>query len=221
MADTKEVDPILDDDNINAWERQERLNAEKRAQDALGAPIERPASGNAAAPSDAGEYVGNDWGANYIPAGVGTRSSADSLARSYINTIYDSRKDAALSALRDAYEKNIFELELAKSKLPQGYDASRGAASASGEIGKNAFNEHAAARGLGSGAGAQAKLSIDAVTLGTLGKLSAEESSKLAELEMKRFDLAREYNNKSAQEASKWDADKADALYKDLVRTLK
>ena len=168
-------------------------------------------------------YSGGGDGTKYIPlppppsyggATMPTQSSADS----YIRQINRAQSDATLAALKGAYEQNVLVLDDAASRLPELYDVSRNRVYGESEIQRNAFNEHAAAQGLGSGAGTQVRLSKDNALLGNLASLSREEAGKRADLLLQKTKLMTAYNDGIATAKASGDLTLAKALYEDMIR---
>lgn len=141
-----------------------------------------------------------------------------STAEKYIKELYAAQADAALNALKSAYEQNVQTLDSASSRLPDVYNAARNRIHGESEIERGAFNERAAAQGLGSGAGSQARLSFDNALLGNLGEVSREEAGKKSDLLLEKSRLETAYKNSIAEAKSKNDLALAKDLYGDAVR---
>jgi len=153
-------------------------------------------------------------GSAYTPTSI---SSASSQA-SYIRELYSAQTDAALNALRSAYEQNVLAVDDAMTRVGVDYESARNRAHGDSEVVKNAFNERAAASGLASGAGSQARLSYDNALMGNLGAISIAEADKRADLLLEKAKLASAYRNSIEAARTKGDTALAKALYDDAVR---
>jgi len=170
-----------------------------------------------------GSYLGGIDGTEYNPITQdddlntpklrGASSQAD-----YINSLYDAQKQAALAALKSAYDKNVAALDAQAARLPGYFQEARNSTAASAEVSKANFNEYAAASGLNSGAGGQARLAMNNQLLGSLGSIDNSESQAREDLDTQRTQLAANYENAIAQAMTSGDLQRAQALYQEAVR---
>ena len=152
---------------------------------------------------------------------VGYRAATLPKAQSmeaYINAIYSAQEELALDRLKSQYAQNVLELDNASAKIPAEYMRARNRTSSDNEIAKSAFNERAAARGLSSGAGTQATLSMNNALLGGLASISASEADALSKVELSRMQLQTAYSSNISKAIAENNLEKASALYKELVR---
>lgn len=171
-----------------------------------------------------GSYLGGNDGSEYNPISQddgdlntpklrGASSQAE-----YINSLYDAQKQAALAALKSAYDKNVAALDAQSQKLPGYFQEARNSTAASAEVSKANFNEYAAASGLNSGAGGQARLAMGNQLLGSLGSIDNSEAQAKNDLETQRTQLAANYENAIAQAMANGELQRAQALYQEAVR---
>ncbi|MDR0861985.1 MAG: hypothetical protein LBN30_04325 [Oscillospiraceae bacterium] len=138
-------------------------------------------------------------------------------AEEYIRDMYAAKEEANRAALRTAYDANVLTLEAEAAKIPLNYGAARNATAGDYEVRKAALNEYAAGNGLGSGAGTQARLSIDNAALGALTTLHRAEAQDKSEVELERAKLDAKYRNDIAAAAMDGNFELAKALLNDFV----
>jgi hypothetical protein len=170
-----------------------------------------------------GQYSGGSDGSQYIGIGGAPTYTAPTLPsatsqESYINSLYAAQQEAALQALKTAYDANINTINATKEQIPLEYQTARNSAASQSALGKQAWNEYAAAAGLASGASAQANLAQNNVLQGNLSNISQAESTALAELELQRTQIMTGYQNAIAQAIADGNLEKARALYDEAVR---
>jgi len=174
-----------------------------------------------------GSYLGGTEGIDYIPLEKETHGrsaptaptlrSATSQA-DYVNSLYDAQRQAALTALKTAYENNKVTLDAQAEKIPGIYQDARNTTAAQSEQNRANFNEYAAASGLNSGAGGQAQLAMTNQLLGSLSGIDRSEAEAKNDLETERTRLATNYENAIAQAIADGDLQRAQALYQEAVR---
>ena len=157
-----------------------------------------------------------------VPLSGGAKSSSasrgPSSAAELINSMYAAREQAALNALKSAYDQNVLTLNAAGERIPADYQDARNRTAAMSEIQRANFNEFAAGRGLNSGAGSQAHLSFSNALLGNLSGITAAEANAKADLALQRARLESAYTNDVAKAVADGDLAKAQALYNDFLR---
>ena len=136
----------------------------------------------------------------------------------YIQAMAQAKREAAVSQLQAAYEKNLAQLDRAKGEIAPTYEAARNRAAGQAAQSRRQFNEYAAAHGLGSGLGGQAQLALSNHLQGTLGDLSAREADAVSKLELERAQAEADYNAALAQARSEGDYELARQLYDEKVR---
>lgn len=172
-----------------------------------------------------GSYLGGTDGTEYNPITQGDDSAPStprlrgaSSQADYINSLYNAQKQAALAALKSAYDKNTAALDAQAAKLPGYFQEARNSTAASAEISKANFNEYAAASGLNSGAGGQARLAMNNQLLGSMGSIDSSEAQARNDIDTQRTQLAANYENAKAQAMTNGDLRRAQALYQEAVR---
>lgn len=136
----------------------------------------------------------------------------------YIEDMNRAKREAALAALRAAYDKNVSWLNRAQDAIAPEYQSARNQAAGQAELQKKNFAEYANAQGLNSGAGGQAQLSFSNALQGNLSNISAKEASTMADLELQRSQMETDYNNAIAQAEAQGDYELAQQLYQEKVR---
>lgn len=136
----------------------------------------------------------------------------------YINELYDTAREQALSALESAYDREVMSYDYAAARIPAQYYDARNAASAEAALARQSVNEQFAASGLNTGAAGQARLSLAVAEQGALGALGREQAAALAELEMRRAEAESEYKAAVAEAIASSELERAQALYDEAVR---
>lgn len=136
----------------------------------------------------------------------------------YINELYDTAREQALSALESAYDREVTSYDYAAAHIPAQYYDARNAASAEAALARQSVNEQFAASGLNTGAAGQARLSLAVAEQGALGALGREQAAALAELEMRRAEAESEYKAAVAEAIASSELERAQALYDEAVR---
>ncbi len=136
----------------------------------------------------------------------------------YINELYDTAREQALSALESAYDREVTSYDYAAARIPAQYYDARNAASAEATLARQSVNEQFAASGLNTGAAGQARLSLAVAEQGALGALGREQAAALAELEMRRAEAESEYKAAVAEAIASSELERAQALYDEAVR---
>ena len=180
---------------------------------------------------DVGSRVLGDDGTLYqmtesggVAAGAAASGNAASdlpsagSAQQYIKEMYAARREAALQAFKSAYDDGMNALAATAAGLPKKYQAARNQAAAQSEIQRANFNEYAAAKGLGSGAGGQAMLAIGNQLQSDLSAIGSAEADALAGLELQRAQLSARYRNDIAKAIADGNLAEAAALYDDFIR---
>lgn len=136
----------------------------------------------------------------------------------YINELYDTAREQALSALESTYDREVTSYDYAAARIPAQYYDARNAASAEAALARQSVNEQFAASGLNTGAAGQARLSLAVAEQGALGALGREQAAALAELEMRRAEAESEYKAAVAEAIASSELERAQALYDEAVR---
>lgn len=136
----------------------------------------------------------------------------------YVKQMHKARQDAALAELKRAYEQNLQGQKRAAAEITGTYQTARNQAAGSAAIERRNFAEYAAARGLGSGAAAQAELAREVALQGALSDIGSREASARADARLRQEQLETEYRNAVAQAKAAGDADLAAALYREMTR---
>lgn len=162
-------------------------------------------------------FSGGEDGSQYIPLPA-EQTQAPPEADQYITNIYDEYAKAQQLALDSAYKENMNILNAAGAKIPGQYQTARNQAAAQSGIQQGNFNEYAAASGLNSGAGGQARLAMGNQLQGNLSGISQAEADALSDLELQRTQLTTKYNNDITQAIADGNFKKAQALYDNYWR---
>lgn len=138
---------------------------------------------------------------------------------SYIEAMNKAQQEAALQALKAAYEQNIAALDRTKETIAPQYEQARNQAAGQAELQRRQFNEYAAVNGLNSGVGGQAQLAMNSALQNNLNTLAGQEADALAELELQRQQTELDYNNAIAQAKAEGNYQLAQLLYQEKVRS--
>lgn len=135
-----------------------------------------------------------------------------------VNRLYDARREAALAALRSAFEANSSTLEAQRAEIPGVFQTQRNAAAAQSEQAGRSFNEYAAASGLNSGTGGQAALARSNRLQGDLSALGQQEAAEQRKLESQLAQLKVQYQNDIASAIANGEYERAAALLEEYRR---
>lgn len=160
--------------------------------------------------SSSGGGGGGSYTAPILP------SATDQSA--YINAMYAANEQAARDNLRAEYENNLAQLDYQQGRLPETYNAAVDQANAQSTINRLNFNEAAAANGLNTGAGSQARLSQNNALLSNVSAIRKAQADAQAELDLQRTQMEAQYQQAIREAVAKNDLEKAQALYQEAKR---
>ncbi|MBP3486178.1 MAG: hypothetical protein J6J81_04990, partial [Oscillospiraceae bacterium] len=126
--------------------------------------------------------------------------------------------EAALAALKGAYESSIAGYGRAADALGDQYANAKNQAAAQAALARKAFAEQAQASGLNYGVTGQAELARSSMLQRELAGLDSDQAGKLADLDVERTKLQADYEAAIARAKADGDASLANALYQELVR---
>jgi len=173
-------------------------------------------------PMPPGGLVPGGGGGGSWNLGVGAPPSMGltqpSSAERYINELFAAKELSNLNALRAAYDQNVLKLNAAGDQIPLEFKEAQNRLAAQSAVQRANFNEHSAGRGLNSGAGSQAYLSMSNALQNNLSNLTRSETEAQANLTLQRAKLETAYRNDVAQAISDGNMARARALYDDFVR---
>ncbi|MDR2501958.1 MAG: hypothetical protein LBC78_01770 [Oscillospiraceae bacterium] len=202
------------------WDAKARGDENTMAKAHQAAQLVRQSSGaNYSGGADGSEYIplsGHD-----VPGGGSGGSGYGNYGRSadsYITDMYDRQTEKNLAALKSAYDDNLLAMEGARLNIAADFQAARNELEGNSEIERQALLEYAAAKNLGSGAGAQVNLAAENARLSGHTGIGIKESAKNAEIDLDIAKLETQYKNDIAAELAKGNYAKAEQLYKDFVR---
>lgn len=192
-------------------------------------PVEQEEAGGYATGSitGAGKYVTPTVTPGYTQAQM-DQAIQDALAAQRQQSQYDlseqlrrqkaAETEAALAALKGAYESSIAGYGRVADKLGGQYANAKNQAAAQAALARKAFAEQAQASGLNYGVTGQAELARSSMLQRELAGLDSDQAGKLADLDVERTKLQADYEAAIAQAKADGDASLANALYKELVR---
>lgn len=167
---------------------------------------------------DGSQYIGLDSGVTKDSGYQASQLPSATSQADYINGLYAAQQEAALQALKSAYDQNIIDVDALAAKIPQTYQSARNQTAATAEQNKANWNEYAAASGLNVGTGAQGNLSMSNQLLGDMGSINSQEANAVNDLDTQRLKIQTQYQNAIAQAIAEGDLAKAQALYQEAVR---
>lgn len=144
--------------------------------------------------------------------------AAPTSQSTYVDSLYEAQRRAALAALKSAYDQNVIDVDAQAAKIPQTYQAARNQTAAAAQQGQAAFDERAAAMGLSSGASGQAALSMTNQNTSNQNTINTQQANAVNDLETARLKLSTAYQNDIAQAIAQGDITRAQALYQEAVR---
>ena len=164
--------------------------------------------------SSGGSSGGGGGGGSYTALTL--PSATDQSA--YIEAMYAANEQAARDNLRAEYENNIAQLDYQQGRLPGTYNSAVDQANTQAAINRLNFNEAAAANGLNTGAGSQARLSQNNALLSNVSAIRKAQADAQAELDLQRTQMEAQYQQAIREAVAKNDLEKAQALYQEAKR---
>lgn len=158
---------------------------------------------------------GSGGGGGY---GGGYQLSGPEDLSEYLRQMYEAQRQAAISQIQSAYDKNINAIEQSAIGVDAKYQDARNQTAGASELAKRNFAEYAAASGLNSGAGGQAELSRNVTLQNNLSALNQDEANFYSNIEMQKAQAEIDYNNAIAQAEANNDFAQAQALYQEKIR---
>lgn len=144
--------------------------------------------------------------------------AAPTSQSTYVDSLYEAQRRAALAALKSAYNQNVIDLDAQAAKIPQTYQAARNQTAAAAQQGQAAFDERAVAMGLNSGAGGQAALAMTNQNTANQNTINTQQANAVNDLDTTRLKISTAYQNDIAQAIAQGDTARAQALYQEAVR---
>lgn len=136
----------------------------------------------------------------------------------YINDLYAQQLEAELAALKTAYDNNVAEVNAQNDRIAEQYRTARNQVASQNALETQRMNEMGIAQGLNTGASGQMALAQNAAYQGNLGNLWAQEAQEQAEVDLLLAQLLQEYNGNVQQTTASSNAQRAQALYQEMVR---
>lgn len=136
----------------------------------------------------------------------------------YLRQQQQAATEAALAALKSAYDKNSLLYSHQRSQLSPLYDAQRNQLASDVARARRAYDERALSSGLNTGTAGQADLARSSVMQQGMADIGQAEADALAEIDLARAQLQAEYENAIAQKKAEDGAALLEQLYKEAVR---
>ena len=136
----------------------------------------------------------------------------------YLRQQQQAATEAALAALKSAYDKNSLLYSHQRSQLSPLYDAQRNQLASDVARARRAYDERALSSGLNTGTAGQAELARSSVMQQGMADIGQAEADALAEIDLARAQLQAEYENAIAQKKAEDGAALLEQLYKEAVR---
>lgn len=147
----------------------------------------------------------------------GGQASPNDMTK-YLEDMFAQNLQAELSALRNAYDSNVAELEAQNDRIAEQYRAARNQAAVQNALESQRMNEYALAQGLNTGTSGQMALAQNMAYQNNLGNIWAQEAQKQADVDLALAQLMRDYNANVNQTTAEINAQRAEALYDEMVR---
>lgn len=184
---------------------------------ALGGALKSAVS--AAAPAVAAGASGSRGGGGSVQVvDSGGYSGGVSDLSDYLRRQQAAQTEAALAALKGAYDKNVLLYDAQRGKLPALYNAQRNQLASDVAQSRRAYDERALASGLNTGTAGQADLARSSVMNQGMADIGQAEADALAEIDLARSQLQAEYENAIAQQKAQDGAALLERLYEEAVR---
>ena len=151
-------------------------------------------------------------------AGGGEYSGGVTDLSDYLRQQQQAATEAALAALKSAYDKNSLLYSHQRSQLSPLYDAQRNQLASDVARARRAYDERAPSSGLNTGTAGQADLARSSVMQQGMADIGQAEADALAEIDLARAQLQAEYENAIAQKKAEDGAALLEQLYKEAVR---
>ena len=136
----------------------------------------------------------------------------------YLRQQQQAATEAALAALKSAYDKNSLLYSHQRSQLSPLSDAQRNQLASDVARARRAYDERALSSGLNTGTAGQADLARSSVMQQGMADIGQAEADALAEIDLARAQLQAEYENAIAQKKAEDGAALLEQLYKEAVR---
>lgn len=187
----------------------------------VGGVLVDPATGKPRVASNGGGgyggYGGNSGGVA-APAYTAPILPSATSQEEYIRAMYAANQAQQDASLRTAYDANVGTLDQQAAKIPSTYDAAANKAAAQSAVNRQSFNEAAAASGMNTGAGSQARLSQNNALQGNISAIRQAQAQALADVDAQRTQLSLQYQNAIAEAVAQNELQKARALYDEAKR---
>ena len=151
-------------------------------------------------------------------AGGGEYSGGVTDLSDYLRQQQQAATEAALAALKSAYDKNSLLYSHQRSQLSPLYDTQRNQLASDVARARRAYDERALSSGLNTGTAGQADLARNSVMQQGMADIGQAEADALAEIDLARAQLQAEYENAIAQKKAEDGAALLEQLYKEAVR---
>lgn len=186
---------------------------------ALGGALKSAVSAAApAAAAGASGSRGSGGGGSVQVVDSGGYSGGVSDLSDYLRQQQAAQTEAALAALKGAYDKNVLLYDAQRGKLPALYNAQRNQLASDVAQSRRAYDERALASGLNTGTAGQADLARSSVMNQGMADIGQAEADALAEIDLARSQLQAEYENAIAQQKAQDGAALLERLYEEAVR---
>lgn len=175
------------------------------------------AAAPAAAAGASGSRRGGGGGSAQVVDSGGYSGGVSDLS-DYLRQQQAAQTEAALAALKGAYDKNVLLYDAQRGKLPALYNAQRNQLASDVAQSRRAYDERALASGLNTGTAGQADLARSSVMNQGMADIGQAEADALAEIDLARSQLQAEYENAIAQQKAQDGAALLERLYEEAVR---
>lgn len=175
------------------------------------------AATNAVAEGASGSRRGGGGGSVQVVDSGGYSGGVSDLS-DYLRQQQAAQTEAALAALKGAYDKNVLLYDAQRGKLPALYNAQRNQLASDVAQSRRAYDERALASGLNNGTAGQADLARSSVMNQGMADIGQAEADALAEIDLARSQLQAEYENAIAQQKAQDGAALLERLYEEAVR---
>lgn len=126
-----------------------------------------------------------------------------------VNNQYDAAINSQKTALENAYNMNKTQMERDMAKIPEAYNNALNNQASQYERQRMAYNEQAAANGVGTGTASQAQLAMNVANQGNMASINKAKADAITDAQNKITDLHTSYQNSVAEAVAKNDYERA------------
>lgn len=153
-------------------------------------------------------------GGNYQPAELPSYEAQTDK----VNQAYDAARDSSLSSLKRSFDQSLIDTEAQAAKIPETYREAANQSAANYDRLRQEYNESAAASGISTGAGSQARLAMMNQQQNDQTNINKARAQAVTDTETQILKLKTDYQNAIAEASANNDYERAAALLDEYQR---